>query len=155
AGQARRRPLRPRVHPATRRPAHDQQVGGLVQGRRQAGGSIRHPWPPCPARDVRAPGYHGASMQNLVSLAGIFVFLGCAWLLSENRRAFPWRVVAWGLGLQLLFAALVLWWEPGSRLFLRVNDAFAALLAFSREGIVFVFGSLGTDADGASPSSLR
>jgi len=94
-------------------------------------------------------------MQNLVSLAGIFVFIGCAWLLSENRRAFPWRVVAWGLGLQFLFAALVLWWEPGSRLFLRVNDAFAALLAFSREGIVFVFGSLGTDADGASPISLR
>lgn len=94
-------------------------------------------------------------MQNLVSFLGIFVFIGCAWLLSENRRTFPWRVVAWGLALQFTFAGLVLWWEPGSRLFLRLNDVFTALLAFSREGIVFVFGALGTDASGATPISLR
>ena len=94
-------------------------------------------------------------MQNLVSLVGIFVFIGCAWLLSENRRRFPWRVVAWGLGLQFLFAALVLWWPPGARLFHRLNDVFTALLGFSQEGIVFVFGALGTAADGATPMSLR
>jgi nucleoside transporter len=94
-------------------------------------------------------------MQNLVSLVGIFAFLGCAWLLSENRRRFPWRVVAWGMGLQFLFAGLVLWWAPGARLFQRLNDVFNALLAFSQEGIVFVFGALGTSADGATPMSLR
>ena len=30
-----------------------------------------------------------------------------AWLFSNNRRAIRWRTVAWGLGLQLLFAFLV------------------------------------------------
>lgn len=94
-------------------------------------------------------------MQNLVSLGGIFVFIGCAWVLSENRRAFPWRVVIWGLGLQFIFGALVLWWEPGSRFFLKLNDVFNALLAFSREGTMFVFGSIGTDASGVTPMSLK
>ncbi len=94
-------------------------------------------------------------MQNLISFFGIFVFIGCAWLLSENRRAFPWRVVAWGLALQFTFAALVLWWEPGSRLFLQLNDVFNALLAFSREGTMFVFGALGSDISGLSPITLK
>jgi nucleoside transporter len=94
-------------------------------------------------------------MQNLISFFGIFVFIGCAWMLSENRRAFPWRVVGWGLALQFTFAALVLWWEPGARFFLQLNDVFNALLSFSREGTMFVFGSLGTDVDGASPISLK
>lgn len=94
-------------------------------------------------------------MQNLVSALGIFFFLACAWLLSENRRAFPWRVVGWGLALQFGFGALVLWWEPGSRFFLKLNDVFNALLAFSREGTVFIFGALGTDVSGATPISLK
>lgn len=94
-------------------------------------------------------------MQNLVSFLGIFVFIGFAWVLSENRRAFPWRVVAWGLALQFLFGFLVLWWEPGAQFFLRLNDVFNALLAFSREGTMFVFGSIGTDATGVVPMSLK
>jgi nucleoside transporter len=94
-------------------------------------------------------------MQNLVSLLGIVVFIGGAWLLSENRRAFPWRVVGWGLALQFLFGFLVLWWEPGSRFFLKLNDVFNALLNFSREGTTFVFGSLGSDATGLTPMSLK
>ncbi len=39
-------------------------------------------------------------------------------------------------------AFLVLSWAPGSRFFLKLNDVFNALLVFSREGAVFVFGSL-------------
>ncbi len=94
-------------------------------------------------------------MQNLISFFGVFFFIFCAWLLSENRRAFPWRVVTWGLALQFTFAAVFLWWEPGSRVFLQLNDVFNALLAFSREGTMFVFGSLGTDVSGVNPISLK
>ena len=94
-------------------------------------------------------------MQNLISFFGVFFFIFCAWLLSENRRAFPWRVVTWGLALQFTFAAVFLWWEPGSRVFLQLNDVFNALLAFSREGTMFVFGSLGTDVNGVNPISLK
>ncbi len=94
------------------------------------------------------------SSQNFVSLAGILFFVGMAWLLSEDRKHFPWRVVAWGLALQMTFAFLVLWWEPGANLFLGLNDVFTALLNFSREGTVFVFNSIGSDQTGAVPITL-
>lgn len=94
-------------------------------------------------------------MQNLYSFAGLLAFIFVAWLLSENRRYFPWRVVIWGLLLQVAFGFLVLWWQPGARFFLRLNDVFNALLGFSREGAVFVFNSLGFDQPGATPPSLK
>src|SRR6185295_13536234 len=85
-------------------------------------------------------------MQNLISFLGIFVFIFLAWTLSEDRRRFPWRVVIWGLGLQFGFAVLVLSsWSPGAKLFLRLNDIFNALLNFSKEGALFVFGALGAE----------
>ena len=45
---------------------------------------------------------------RLVSLVGVFVFVGCAWLLSVNRRGVRWRPVVWGIGLQLVLGAIVL-----------------------------------------------
>ena len=94
------------------------------------------------------------SSQNFISLAGILFFIAVAWLLSEDRKHFPWRVVAWGLALQMVFAFLVLWWEPGATFFLGLNDVFNALLNFSREGTVFVFNSIGSDQTGAVPITL-
>ena len=35
---------------------------------------------------------------------GAVVILGIAVACSNNRRAINWRTVAWGLGLQILFA---------------------------------------------------
>ena len=92
-------------------------------------------------------------MQNLISLGGIFVLLFIAWLMSEDRRRFPWRVVIWGMALQLIFGFLVLLWKPGAQAFLVLNDIFNGLLSFSREGAIFVFNSIGSaDATGALPS---
>ena len=95
------------------------------------------------------------SSQNLVSFLGVFVFIVLAWLISEDRRRFPWRVVGWGLALQFAFAFLVLWWEPGTRFFLRLNDVFNALLGFAREGAVFVFSSLGSDQMGGGGMTMK
>lgn len=39
---------------------------------------------------------------------GIVVLLGLAYLLSNNRRRIPLRVVVWGVGLQFLFALIIL-----------------------------------------------
>jgi nucleoside transporter len=95
-------------------------------------------------------------MPNVVSFAGMLVLIFLAWTLSEDRRRFPWRVVTWGLALQVLFGFLVLRWEPGAQFFLRLNDVFSALLAFSREGALFVFNSVGSAAeDGTTPPTLR
>jgi concentrative nucleoside transporter, CNT family len=95
-------------------------------------------------------------MQNLISFLGIFVFIFFAWTLSEDRRRFPWRVVIWGLGLQFTFALLVLSsWSPGAQLFLRLNDVFNALLGFSKEGALFVFGALGATQSSGGPLTLN
>jgi CNT family concentrative nucleoside transporter len=94
-------------------------------------------------------------MQNLISALGIGVFILAAWVLSEDRKNFPWRVVIWGIILQLIFAFLVLSWEPGTRLFLKLNDVFNALLLFAKQGASFVFGALGTADTGDVPMSLR
>jgi nucleoside transporter len=92
-------------------------------------------------------------MQNLVSFGGLFVLLFLAWTISEDRRHFPWRVIFWGLALQLIFGFLVLRWEPGAQAFLVLNDVFNNLLSFSREGAIFVFNSIGSsDASGPTPS---
>jgi len=94
-------------------------------------------------------------MQNWLSASGIVVFTAVAWLISEDRKNFPWRVVIWGLLLQFVFGFLVLYWEPGTRFFLRLNDVFNALLNFSKQGAQFVFGALGSTDAGDTPVSLK
>ncbi|MBX7184003.1 MAG: hypothetical protein K1Y01_02565 [Vicinamibacteria bacterium] len=89
--------------------------------------------------------------QNFISFIGLFVLIGIAWLISEDRKRFPTRVVVWGLILQLGFGFLVLKWEPGEHFFSRLNDVFNALLSFSTEGAKFVFASLGS----VGPGSLQ
>lgn len=94
-------------------------------------------------------------MQNLISFLGIFVFIFLAWTLSEDRRRFPWRVAFWGIGLQLVFAAIVLGWPPSAAVFLRLNDVFNALLNFSKEGALFVFGSIGATVGNGGVLTLQ
>lgn len=89
--------------------------------------------------------------QNLISFFGLFVLIAIAWLVSEDRKRFPTRVVVWGLILQLTFGFLVLKWEPGERFFSKLNDVFTALLSFSTEGAKFIFASLGS----VGPGSLQ
>jgi concentrative nucleoside transporter, CNT family len=88
-------------------------------------------------RDVDTP-----FAARLVSLLGMLALLGIAWLLSTNRRAIPWRIVAWGIGLQLVFALLILKTPLGEAVFAAVNNAVVALLGFTIEGAQFLFGNL-------------
>ena len=92
--------------------------------------------------------------QNLISFIGLFVLIGLAWLISEDRKHFPTRVVVWGLILQLGFGFLVLKWEPGERFFSKLNDVFTALLSFSTEGAKFIFASLGSVGPGSMQDYL-
>ena len=67
--------------------------------------------------DVGCSAFKEAPMLRLISLLGIVVFLLLAWLLSNNRRLFPWRTVLWGLALQFFFALFILKTPIGARLF--------------------------------------
>jgi len=79
---------------------------------------------------------------KLVSLLGLVVFVGIAWAMSYNRKLFPWRTVAWGLGLQLLFGFLILKTEAGERVFDFCQRGVTKLIGFADEGSKMVFGPL-------------
>jgi concentrative nucleoside transporter, CNT family len=94
------------------------------------------------ARLAREEARGGTLAERAVSLLGLLVFVGIAWGLSVNRRAVNWSVVAWGIGLQLLFAVIILRTTPGRALFEGLNDVFTALIGFTVEGAHFIFGNL-------------
>lgn len=50
--------------------------------------------------------------MSWISILGMIAILGLAWAMSYHRRRFPFRTVAWGLGLQFLFALIILAQEP-------------------------------------------
>lgn len=82
-------------------------------------------------------------MSRFVSLLGILTILLAAYLFSNHRRSIRWRIVLWGLGLQLLIAVFVLRTQLGYRLLDSVSKGIMWVLNFSFEGSRFVFGPLG------------
>src|SRR5438105_2264280 len=82
-------------------------------------------------------------MEKLQSAAGIAALLGVAWLMSENRRAVPWKRVAVGLGSTLLLAAILLDVPQARTVFALVNDGVDAIADATKAGTSFVFGYLG------------
>jgi CNT family concentrative nucleoside transporter len=76
-------------------------------------------------------------------ILGAVVILGIAYLFSTNRRAINWTTVAWGLGLQIVFAVLVLKTGAGQQVFSTLGEGINRLLGFAGVGAAFVFGPLG------------
>ena len=52
-------------------------------------------------------------MHRFIGVLGILFVLGMAFLMSNNRRAIRYKTVAWGLGLQIVLAFLVMRWTWG------------------------------------------
>lgn len=76
--------------------------------------------------------------------------LGIAYALSSNRKQIDLKVVLWGIGLQWLFAVLLLWVPWGKVALESVADFVTSVLAHSYEGSAFVFGALGLEGGGDS-----
>jgi len=82
-------------------------------------------------------------MHRLTGILGMLTLMGLAYIFSTNRRAIRTKTVAWGLGLQIVFAFLVLRWETGRYIFTEAGDGVKWLLGFAYYGSEFVFGQLG------------
>ena len=80
----------------------------------------------------------------LQPIFGALVILGIAYAFSTNRRAINWKTVAWGVGLQVLFAVIVLKTSVGQQVFAQLGDLITHLLSFAGVGASFVFGPLGS-----------
>jgi len=46
--------------------------------------------------------------MNLISIVGVFVLLGIAWLMSYDKKSIPFKIIFWGIGLQFVFALIIL-----------------------------------------------
>ncbi|AFY30827.1 NupC/NupG family nucleoside CNT transporter [Calothrix sp. PCC 7507] len=79
-------------------------------------------------------------MERVISVLGILVFVGIAYALSINRSAIRWRTVVWGLGLEFIFALVILKTPWGLKIFKSLGDIVSNFLAFSDVGAKFVFG---------------
>jgi CNT family concentrative nucleoside transporter len=81
-------------------------------------------------------------MERFTGFLGLAVILGVAWIFSTNRRAIKLRLIAWGLGLQLAFALLVLKTDFG-KVFQWIGRGVNAMLEYTEQGSGFLFGPLG------------
>jgi CNT family concentrative nucleoside transporter len=79
---------------------------------------------------------------RLASALGLFGLIAIAWVFSTERRVVPWRVIGWGLGLQLALALLLLRTAFGRAFFVAVNQAVVQFIGFTDAGVAFVFGPL-------------
>ena len=46
--------------------------------------------------------------MRIVSMFGLIALMFVAYLMSTDKRQVPWRVILWGVGLQILFATIIL-----------------------------------------------
>jgi concentrative nucleoside transporter, CNT family len=86
-------------------------------------------------------------LARFTGLLGLITFVGLAYTLSTNRRAIRWRTVVWGLGLQIVFAFLVIKWNYGQIILSRISGVITGLLGHSADGSSLVFGRMGTPGD--------
>ena len=83
-------------------------------------------------------------MDRFTGVLGILAVLAAAWLGSTDRKHIRWRTVAWGIGLQLIFAFIVLRFDYGQRAMAWAGDVVNSMLASTAAGTRVLFGALGT-----------
>lgn len=76
---------------------------------------------------------------------GVSILLGICYLLSSNRKAINWRLVAIGMGLQLFLAFFILVVPGVSSIFDWISKGFTSVIAFTAAGSQFMFGNIVTD----------
>ena len=82
-------------------------------------------------------------MMIFQGMAGLTVFVGLAWMISENRGQVKIKTIAMGLGLQLLLALVFLKIPLLGQGFALLNQVVLALEQATRAGTSMVFGYLG------------
>ncbi|MGB9408116.1 MAG: nucleoside transporter C-terminal domain-containing protein [Terracidiphilus sp.] len=88
-------------------------------------------------------------MYRYTGVLGILAVLLAAYLGSTDRKRIRWRTVAWGLGLQLTFAFLVLRFNYGQRAMTWAGGVVNSMLACTFAGTKMLFGQLGLPNSGA------
>ena len=84
-------------------------------------------------------------MEKYVGILGIFTILGIAYALSNNKNNINYRLIGWGLSIQLIFAILILKSPIGKPVFSYIDTIITKLISFSDAGSDFLFKSFVPD----------
>jgi CNT family concentrative nucleoside transporter len=90
-----------------------------------------------------AVGLGALGLSRVQPVAGLALILALAYCLSSARRSIDYRTIGWGLGLQFVFAIIVLKTDAGRAVFQTAGGLITKLLNFTYVGSSFVFGPLG------------
>ena len=88
-------------------------------------------------------------MARFTGVLGILAVLLAAWLFSTDRKRIRWRTIAWGLGLQITFAFLVLRFSFGRDAMAWAGGVVTNMLSATFAGTRILFGELGLPNSGA------
>ena len=75
-------------------------------------------------------------------LFGLTVLVSFAYALSGNKKSIDWRQIAAGIGMQIVFAVIVILVPGGREFFDAISRVFVKIIDFAMTGAVFVFGDL-------------
>jgi CNT family concentrative nucleoside transporter len=84
-------------------------------------------------------------LEKILGALGIVAIMLTMWIISDNKRKFPWKVVLWGLIIQFSLAVFVLYIPVGVEIFKWLGDKVSTFLDFSKNGSNFLFGKLPSD----------
>ena len=92
-------------------------------------------------------------MKYLISIIGILIVLGLAYIVSNNRKEIKFKYIGIMIVLQILFTLLLLNTKIGYFIIRAIAVVFETLLAYAAEGISFVFAGIANE--GQSPFFLN
>ena len=89
-------------------------------------------------------------MERFQGLFGIVLILGLSWLVSNNREKINYRLVASGIGLQVIIALLIFKVSLVQSFFSSLGKVMEKIEAFARQGAAFVYGGVITQQPNGS-----
>ena len=87
-------------------------------------------------------------VEKAIGMLGIVFILFFCWLISENKRAFPWRIVIIGLSLQAIIGIFIMKVPFGIALMSGIGSAISGFLSLASHGSQMLFGNIADPAHG-------
>lgn len=81
-------------------------------------------------------------MNLIMGVVGVFVLLGLAFLLSDNKKAINLRTVGGAFAIQAIIGAFILYVPAGKDMLQGISSGVADVIAYGNQGIQFLFGDL-------------
>ena len=91
----------------------------------------------------------GFSLESFLrGILGLATVLGCAYLMSYDRKRVDWKLVGGGLLMQFVFALAVLYVPIAGIVLEWMGKVFIKLMDFTQSGVAFLLGPWVTKSEG-------